>query len=330
MAHYQSSLISRRGVIAVLLLVAPASVVFALLTGSVPIPRDEWWRGLNPGAGGLYHSLIYQLRLPRALCAFTTGGLLALAGALMQVLLRNPLADPYILGVSGGAAVGSLLAMVAGVGGLAMHVSAFTGALLSILLVFGLARRGGSWTATRLLLTGVVVAAGWGAVISCILAVSPAASLHGMLFWLMGDLGNSHEPVTSLVILAAGLCSTFPVARHLNVLSQGELRALGAGIEPGPLQIYLYLLASLLTAAAVTMAGSIGFIGLVVPHLLRLIMGSDQRTLLPAAVLLGGSLLVVADTLARTVLAPQQLPVGILTAAIGVPLFLYLLNQEHA
>lgn len=313
-----------------LAMLAPASILFAVITGSVRMPWSAVWRGLGPMSPGIYHSLIYELRLPRAFSAFATGGLLALAGALMQVLLRNPLADPYILGVSGGAAVGALLAMGAGLGALAISGAAFSGALASILLVFALARRRGSWTPTRLLLTGVVVAAGCGALISFILATSPDTSLNGMLFWLMGDLSNSHRPAAALITLALGLCGALPVARHLNVLSRGELPALGAGVATGPLHVYIYLLASLLTGAAVTLAGSIGFVGLITPHLLRLVMGNDQRVLLPASVLLGGSLLVVADTLARTVLAPQQLPVGILTAVLGVPVFLYLLNKSHA
>jgi len=311
-----------------LLALAPASIIFALATGSVQLSWADLWHGLAPTSHGIGHSLIYELRLPRAFSAFATGGLLAVAGALMQVLLRNPLADPYILGVSGGAAVGALLAMAAGAGAFAVSGAAFGGALSSILLVFALARRRGAWTPTRLLLTGVVVASGWGAAISFILATSPDTSLHGMLFWLMGDLGGSHRPAGALITLAVGLCAALPVARQLNVLSRGELPALGVGVAAGPLHVYVYLLASVMTAAAVTLAGSIGFVGLITPHLLRLVIGNDQRLLLPAASLLGGSLVVVADTLARTLLAPQQLPVGILTALLGVPLFLYLLNRS--
>ncbi len=330
MAHHQPALRAGRRVLLGLLVLAPVSIAFALITGSVRLPWTALWQGINPASHGIDHNLIYELRAPRAFSAFATGGLLAVAGALMQVLLRNPLADPYILGVSGGAAVGALLAMTVGLGALAISGAAFAGALTSILLVFALARRRGAWTPTRLLLTGVVVAAGWGALISFILATSPDTSLHGMLFWLMGDLSNSHRPAGALITLAVGLGAALPVARHLNVLSRGELPALGAGVATGPLHVYIYLLASLLTAAAVTLAGSIGFVGLITPHVLRLVMGNDQRLLLPASALLGGSLLVIADTLARSVLAPQQLPVGILTALLGVPLFLYLLNRSHA
>jgi iron complex transport system permease protein len=329
MAHHQPALSAGRRTMLALLIIAPASVLFAILTGSVAIPWRAPWHALAPGAHNLYHNLVYHLRLPRALCAFATGGLLATAGALMQVLLRNPLADPYILGVSGGAGVGALLAMTVGAAGLGVGAGAFTGALTSILLVFALARRGGRWTATGLLLTGVVVAAGWGAVIAFLLTVTPAATLHGMLFWLMGDLSVSTRPGTALAVLVLGVGATLPVARSLNVMSRGEQRALATGVSTARLQLYIYLLASGLTAAAVTLAGGIGFIGLVTPHLLRMVMGNDQRILLPASALLGGSLLVVADTLARTVMAPQQLPVGIVTAFIGVPVFLYLLNHRR-
>ncbi len=330
MAYHQPAIIAGRRVLVALLVIAPMSILLALFTGSVAVPWREPWQVLAPGGGGLYHSLVYELRLPRAVCAFAVGGMLAVAGALMQVLLRNPLADPYILGVSGGAAVGALLAMTAGAAGAAAGGGAFTGALISILLVFVLARRRGNWTAMGLLLTGVVVAAGWGAVISFLLAVSPAASLHGMLFWLMGDLSNSNRPGWAAAALIVGLGAALPVARHLNVLSRGEHHAAAVGVSTMPLQLYIYLLASGLTAAAVTLAGCIGFVGLITPHLLRLVMGNDQRVLLPASALLGGILLVLADTLARTVMAPQQLPVGVLMAFIGVPVFLYLLNHKRA
>jgi iron complex transport system permease protein len=245
----------------------------------------------------------------------------------MQVLLGNPLADPYVLGISGGAAVGALLALLAGAATLAVNGAALAGALSSMILVFGLAHGRGIWSPTRLLLTGVVVAAGWGAVISFLLAVAPQHNLPGMLFWLMGDLSHADQPLPALIILALGLLFSLPQARNLNLLARGELQAGVLGVSVVPLRLQLYLLASLLTAAAVTIGGSIGFIGLVVPHMLRLLVGSDHRLLLPASVLSGGILLLLADTLARTAIAPQQLPVGVLTALVGVPLFLYLLQR---
>jgi iron complex transport system permease protein len=271
---------------------------------------------------------VRSLRLPRALAGFACGGLLAIAGALLQVLLRNPLADPYVLGVSGGAGVGALLAILFGWGLAGINGAAFVGALCAMFIVFGLAHGEGSWTHTRLLLTGVIVASGCGAAIALMLSIAPDNKLRGMLFWLMGDLSQANDPRLVLGILTAVLLIALPFARELNLLTRGADTAQTLGVQVSRLRRGVYIVASLATAAAVTQAGSIGFIGLIVPHLVRLAVGNDQRLLLPASVLAGGSLLVIADTLARTVVAPQQLPVGVLTALIGVPVFLYLLARD--
>jgi len=308
---------------------ALAALLAALLSGSIPVSAAQLWALLSGGETGITGHIITELRLPRALAAFAVGGMLALAGAQMQVLLGNPLADPYILGISGGAAIGALLALLAGAATLGVNAGALIGALGSMLLVFGLAHGRGAWTPTRLLLTGVVVAAGWGALISFLLVTAPQQNLPGMLFWLMGDLAHVDSVIPGLLVLALGLLISLPQARSLNLLARGELQAGALGVAVAPLRLQLYLSASLLTAAAVTLGGSIGFVGLVVPHMLRLLAGSDHRLLLPASVLGGGTLLLLADTLARTLFAPQQLPVGVLTAMLGVPLFLYLLQRGH-
>jgi iron complex transport system permease protein len=313
--------------LALLALLAAAALTLALLLGSIPIGMEGLWDTLRGRDTGLAGEILLELRLPRAMAAFAVGGMLALAGAQMQVLLGNPLADPYILGISGGAAVGALLAMLAGATALGVNGAALLGAFGSMLLVFALAHGRGVWSPARLLLTGVVVAAGWGALISFLLVIAPQHNLPGMLFWLMGDLSHSRHGLVGLGILALGLIVSLPQARSLNLLARGELQAAALGVAVTPLRLQLYLTTSLLTATAVSIAGSIGFVGLVVPHLLRLLGGSDHRLLLPASVLAGGTLLVVADTLARTLFAPQQLPVGILTALIGVPVFLYLLQR---
>ncbi|MEN8169523.1 MAG: iron ABC transporter permease [Pseudomonadota bacterium] len=313
----------------VLGLLAVLSLLLALMVGSVAVAPVELPSILFGEGGGVVREIVLQLRLPRALAAFAVGGLLALAGVQMQVLLGNPLADPYVLGISGGAAVGALLALLAGGATLALNGAALAGALGSMVLVFGLAHGRGIWSPTRLLLTGVVVAAGWGALISFLLAVAPQHNLPGMLFWLMGDLSHADQALPALTILTIGLLFSLPQARNLNLLARGELQAGVLGVSIVPLRLQLYLLASLLTAAAVTIGGSIGFVGLVVPHMLRLLVGSDHRLLLPASVLSGGILLLLADTLARTIIAPQQLPVGVLTALVGVPLFLYLLQRGY-
>ncbi|MAO12033.1 MULTISPECIES: FecCD family ABC transporter permease [Marinobacter] len=304
-------------------------MVMSVGIGSVAIaPADVLLVFLGEGSN-LHRTLILELRLPRTLSAFATGGLLAVAGALMQVLLRNPLADPYVLGLSGGAAVGALLAMLAGLGGAVISGSAFAGAMLATLMVFGLAHGTGSWTPSRLLLTGVVVAAGWGAVITLMLAISPARELPGMLYWLMGDVSYARAPWPGLGVLVLVCALVVPLGRSLNVLARGPMQAAALGISVRPLEWLIYILASLLTATAVTMAGSIGFVGLVVPHMLRLVLGNDQRLILPACALAGGTLLVLADTLARVVIAPEQLPVGVITALLGVPTFLYLLYRSR-
>jgi len=313
-----------------LLAAAPLSLWFALSQGSLNIGAAELWRALLGGHdNATAYLVIHELRLPRALSAFAVGGLLALSGALLQVLLRNPLADPYVLGISGGAAVATLLSMLAGLGSGWLRGNAFLGAMLSMLIVFGLSRAGSAWTQNRLLLTGVVVAAGWGAVISLILAIAPAAQVQGMLFWLIGDLSYASQPGVAITALVIGLAVSLWLARPLNLLMRGENVAATLGENPARLRLMIYLLASLLTAMAVTLAGSIGFVGLIIPHILRLAGGSDHRFLLPASVLFGGEFLTVADTLARSGAAPMQLPVGVLTALLGVPVFLFLLARTR-
>jgi iron complex transport system permease protein len=297
------------------------------MAGSVPVSSGEAFATLLGGSGSAA-DIVRELRLPRALAAFGCGGLLALAGALMQVLLRNPLADPYVLGISGGAGVGAMFALLLGLPLIAVDGLAFAGALAAMLLVFGLAHGDGSWTQTRLLLTGVIVAAGCGALVALMLSVAEEHRLRGMLFWLMGDLGQGTSWWPAMLALGIALVIALPFARELNLLARGLLQAQALGVAVDRLRYAIYLLASLATAISVTTAGSIGFVGLVVPHLIRLAIGNDQRLLLPASALAGGALLVLADTLARTAIAPQQLPVGVLTALIGVPLFLFLLSRQ--
>lgn len=312
-----------------LIALALAALALALVSGSATLSPGELARALLGNGSALANTLVFDLRLPRALAAFAVGGLLAVAGALMQVLLRNPLADPYVLGLSGGASIGALGAMLAGLGGLFVTGSAFAGALLSTLLVFGLAQGRGGWTPSRLLLTGVVVASGWGALVTLMLAMSPAERLPGMLYWLMGDLAYARTPWPPLVVLTLTCVLLLPLGRSLNVLARGPLQAAALGVNVRALEWGIYLLASLLTAVAVTTAGSIGFVGLVVPHMLRLVLGNDQRRILPACALAGGTLVLLADTLARTLIAPEQLPVGVITALLGVPTFLFLLHRSR-
>ena len=318
----------RRLLFLLLALLSIGSIFFAAAIGSVNLAWQQWWAALFD-SGAEFRDLLWQLRLPRAAAAWTVGALLSLSGCLMQVLLRNPLADPYILGVSGGASFAALLGMSIGFSAALLPALAWAGALLSILIVFGLARGEGPWSGTRLLLTGVVTASGWAALISLLLTLGPDGSLRGMLFWLIGDLSYARLPAWSLLILAGIFAATLGMARSLNVLAMGETTARLLGEPTRKLLWVVYLLGSVLTATAVSIAGNIGFVGLIVPHLMRLLVGSDHRVLLPSAALFGGLFLVLSDTLARTMLAPRQLPVGVVTALLGVPLFLLLLNRAR-
>lgn len=289
----------------------------------------------------LSSDIIWQLRLPRALSAFAVGALLALAGALMQLLLRNPLADPYVLGVSGGAATGALAISWLAPAALAaygMQLGALLGALIATALLFGLARRAlmgltpalsASPAGVRLILTGVMLSAGFGAFITLMLALAPEGQLRGMVFWLMGDLDSVQFVWPAWLILVAVTVWAVWNASHLNVLSHGDVIAQLLGLPVRRLRIVTLLVASVATATAVSVAGAIGFVGLVVPHALRLLLGNDQRLLLPASVLMGGAALTLADLVARSIVAPILLPVGVITVLIGVPVFLALLTRSR-
>lgn len=307
-----------------LTLAVVGALILSVTAGSVTLDTAQLFAGLR-GENSLAHTLMFELRLPRALAALATGALLALAGALMQVLLRNPLADPYVLGIAGGASTAALATMLLGLGGLWLTGSAFAGALLTMLLVFALAS--GTRDPSRLLLTGIVLAAGWGALINLMLALATEAEIHGMIFWLLGDLSYAGNPWPALSVAALGLVACLALARGLDLLVHGEAQAQALGVSTQGLRGLLYVLGSLLTAAAVTTAGAIGFVGLIIPHLIRLLGVQSHRLLLPASALAGALLLMLADLGARTVISPRQLPVGVITALIGVPLFLYLLHR---
>jgi len=294
----------------------------------------SWWAD---GADPLARELVLGLRLPRAAAGFAVGGLLALAGALLQVLLRNPLADPWVLGVSGGGALGAVLAMWAGAGAALVTGAAWIGAAVSTLLLFaigaGRANRGpahGAVAPLRILLTGVMLASGWGALLTLVLSLAPDARLRGMLFWLIGDLAGADAWLAPALALAVGLAVAMRLAPSLNLMLLGDARAFSLGVHVNRLRLATCLLAALAAGFAVTTAGAVGFVGLIVPHSLRLVLGNDQRGLLPACVVGGGSLVVLADTLARTVVAPTQLPVGAIVSLAGVPVFLMLLVRSRA
>jgi iron complex transport system permease protein len=313
-----------------LLAVAAAGLFgLSLASGSMPLATGDVVAALTSDAPSLARDVVLELRLPRALAAFAVGGLLALAGAMLQVLLRNPLADPYVLGVSGGASVAALLAIMLGLPVAGVDGMAALGALGACLLVFALAQGPGGWTPTRLLLTGIVVAAGAGSVVSLLLALGDETRLRGMVFWLLGDLSGARRWPWLLGLLALAALAGIALGRHLNVLARGAAQAATVGMNVRRLQAVLFVGSSVLTGCAVSAAGAIGFVGLVTPHLARLALGSDNRVVLPASALLGGTLLMAADLAARVLIAPRQLPVGALTALVGVPLFLLLMSRQR-
>jgi iron complex transport system permease protein len=315
--------------ILLLALAAATALLLSVMFGSTGGAPGELWRQLFVEQDPVARAIVFDLRLPRAFTAFATGASLGLAGVLMQVLLRNPLADPYVLGVSGGAAVAALGAMLAGLTGVWVDLGAAGGALAAMWLVFALAHGQGGWTPERLLLTGIVVAAGCSAAVSLMLALSDEGPVRGMLFWLMGDFTYAGMPWLALAALGIAGPACLALARPLDVLARGDLQATIVGLRVRPLRIGVYVGASLLTAVAVTTAGSIGFVGLVTPHLVRLALGASHRIIVPASILAGGTLVVLADLAARTVVAPRQLPVGALTALVGVPLFLVLMRRAR-
>jgi len=283
--------------------------------------------GALPDDHELAMQILAELRGPRVAAAFACGGLLALAGALMQTLFRNPLAEPYLLGVSGGAGLLALLGMAAGLAWPWVSALAFAGSLLALALAAALGGRLLARDHTPLLLAGVMLAAGFGALIALVLSVTPAERLPGMLFFLMGDLAWTSQPALLWAALLLALAAALGLSRRLDVLQLSPLKAASLGVAVAPTRWTLFALAGACTALVVAQAGSIGFVGLMVPHALRKLGFSGHRALLPACALAGGSLLVLADALARTVIAPRELPVGVLTALLGVPMMLWLLRR---
>ncbi len=329
-----------RLILMALALLALCVLLAACMLGSVPLPVQELPSAFKEffatGDSGLNATLL-GLRLTRAGNAFVTGAALALAGVMMQALLRNPLADPYVLGISSGAAVGALAALLFMGAVWVVDLGALGGAITISLLLYLLARRdlggqrqsGIGGDSATLLLTGVILASACMAMVTLMLSIAPESRLRGMVFWMIGDLAGAPARVLPWLVLLGALWFARRQARALNVMALHADAAATLGVDVGALRRNLFICSGLLTASAVTTAGAIGFVGLIVPHACRYAFGPDHRLLLPAATLAGGTFLVLADTLARTVLAPQQLPVGVLTSLIGVPIFLLQLHQLH-
>ncbi len=329
----------------VLLAVLFAVVVVALKLGAVPISVSDLVLSLGRVAIGHsdqlpseYRLIVFELRLPRILLGILVGAALSVAGAGFQALLRNPLADPYVLGVSSGAALGAIVSLIAAphlavLGPLVRPLAAFLGAALTIAAVYFLGRRGGQLDSSTLLLAGIVSASFLSAVIMFLMTTLSGRDLRGMAFWLMGDL-STPQPPSALersvfvggILLAAG--AIYTTAADLNLLLTGEREAIHLGVHVTRVKLVVYIAASVLTGLAVSVSGAIGYVGLLVPHAMRMLFGSDYRLLIPTSALGGAIAVVLADTLARTIAAPTELPVGAMTAMAGAPVFIYLLRRR--
>jgi iron complex transport system permease protein len=275
--------------------------------------------------------ILLKIRLPRVILAGLVGFALSLGGVVFQALLRNPLADPFILGVSSGSAFGAVLAIVFGLGfSFGVPVMSFAGALLTIYLLITLGARKMGMESSTILLTGVIINAFFTAIIMFFIAIIADARLHSMLFWLYGDLSQSRYTHLAFIapILVIAWIILYSFARHLNLITAGEETALQLGVEVDRAKKVCFLVVSLVMGLVVAFSGLIGFIGLIIPHLGRMAFGSDHRLLIPVASLGGASFLIAADTLARTIISPSELPVGVITAFIGAPFFIYLLRKK--
>lgn len=326
----------RAGALGILAAAVGVALIVALRYGAVGIPLDRLVAALMGEADPSVTTIVLDLRLPRVILGALVGGSLALAGATFQALLRNPLAEPYVLGVSSGAAVGAVAAIAAGwtaVAAWSLPAAAFIGAMGAILLVLRIGTRAGGGLDVRvLLLAGVVAGTFFNACILLLLAFQEADAFRAALFWMMGSLSGARWGSVALVASAAAisLAVLIGLARSFDLIAIGEETAVHLGARVDRVRITAYLVASLLTAAAVVTAGGIGFVGLVVPHAVRMTWGGDHRFLLPASFLAGAAFLPLADLFARLVVAPGELPLGVVTAFVGVPFFVWLLRRRTA
>jgi len=314
------------------------SLLVSVMVGSVALSPRAVLESLVTAGGqdDPVASIVWRIRLPRSLLAGIVGGCLALAGLGFQAISRNPLADPSVLGVSSGASFGVIVAMLLGLAGPAVHPAlgtgfAFAGALVAAVAVYSVARVDGRLPTTTLLLSGVIVGLFFTSCVMLVTALLAAAELQGVVMWLMGSLGPTSPEALGLLftILGLGIIVLSRQATRLNLLALGEEPALQLGVETERVKRIVFVIASLTTAAAIAAAGSIGFVGLIVPHAARLVLGPDNRTLVPASALFGAAFLILADLVARTVAAPMELPVGVITSFCGAPLFVYLLRSRR-
>jgi iron complex transport system permease protein len=322
--------VNRGIVLALLLLFALSSILLALFTGGTDIPLTETLRTLlHPDRGGISHTLIWELRLPRILTAGAVGASLAVCGVVFQAILRNPLAEPYTLGVSGGGALGAVIAILLGLGGFSMAMLCFAGCLLSIGVVLG-AAYARNFTNSMLILSGVIMSFIFSSAVMFIFSVASSREVHASILWLMGSLSAPPEGSgTMLLALFPLVPGFFLFAKDLNLLSLGDEASYQLGLDAKKAKGLLLLAASLVTGACVAVSGVIAFIGLIIPHFARKLTGADHRFLLPASMLAGGGFLILSDSLSQLIIRPMELPVGVITGMVGGVFFvLYLLRAR--
>ncbi len=323
----------------VLTLIFAVAAIVSVMTGPTGI-------GIVPGIKGLFlgwrdgyaslspseRTILFSIRLPRVIFAGLVGASLSCAGVVFQALLRNPLADPFILGISGGSAVGAIIGIMLGLGSVPFGIPglAFLGAVLTVILIFVVGKSGRELRSTTLLLAGVIVNAFFSAVIMFLISISSSADLHTITFWMMGNLGLVDWSTIAFegILLFFGFAVIYSYARPLNLIVIGEETAMQLGVSVERAKIVLLLAASLITGLAVAFSGIIGFVGLVIPHIMRMLLGPDHRLLLPASLLSGASFLMITDTIARTLIPHSELPAGVITALLGAPYFIYLLRRR--
>lgn len=321
-------------VVSLVVILVIASIV-ALGTGSTHMSIPDIVRTILSGEKTAAHAILMDIRLPRIILAFAVGGGLSLAGAILQGIFRNPLVEPYTLGISGGASLGICLTIVlklyAIVGVIAYPISGFIGAGLTILLVYWISSGKEGLRIQGMLLVGVMISFISSSIVMLILSMSRSEDIHGIIFWVMGSLEEPNEFLINMTVVCSlvGLVAAYLFSVNLNALALGEEEAMHLGVNVDRTKKVFFVIASVLTGICVSVAGIIGFVGLVVPHFVRMFTGSDHRILFISSFLAGATFLILSDTIARTIIAPLELPVGVITGIIGGSIFIYALSRKR-
>lgn len=315
--------LSNRKKLLILFFILLASIALGVYYGSVKIPLGEIFSQANRN--------ILQLRLARIMLGLLAGAGLGVSGAVLQAILRNPLAEPYLLGTSSGAGLGAALGIFLGLSVSLLPLAAFAGALLSIILVYNLAKQNGRISAQSLILSGVIVAIAISGLIVFLVSISSNQALRGILWWLLGSLEVYNFKLLLIVgsIVSLGIVPIFILSQDLNAISIGEEEAIHLGIEIETVKKILFVITALVTGALVSITGIIGFVGLIIPHMMRMVVGPNHKILIPATCLAGAAFLILSDTLARSLFPPVEISIGVITSLVGAPIFIFLLRREQ-